>query len=131
MTTYSPYSRPPKTHNKVIVMSIVLGTLALFIVLLVIALNGSDPGSGTPTAPSGPSVDQSSYDMGYQNGASGYAARLMLDGGAANPGQACDLTEKALYMYDDNPALRGTYAGPIPNNIDDWMKGCLAGASTH
>jgi hypothetical protein len=130
MITYSPYPRPPKTHNKVIVMSIVLGTLALFIVLLVIALNGSDPGSGTPTAPSGPSVDQSSYDMGYQNGSTGHAAQLMQNG-ADSPGAACWDTEQVLYMFADNPALRGKYAGPIPSNIDDWYKGCIAGASTH
>jgi hypothetical protein len=128
MTTYSPYSRPPKTHNKVIVMSIVLGTLALFIVLLVIALNGSNPGSGTPTAPSGPSVDQSSYDMGYQSGTTGRAAHYVQEGYGAY--DACSTTAGELHMYEDNPGLRGVY-GPIPSNIEDWTKGCLAGASTH
>lgn len=121
--TYPPIQPPRKNHTK-LALAIVIGLAMLALSVLVIV--GVSSSTHSPTSPTS-SVDQSSYDMGYQNGSTGHAWDMVAQQGFGF-NDACQEAETDLHMYEDNPGLRGIY-GPIPSNTSDWMQGCLAGAA--
>lgn len=121
--TYPPVQPPRKNHNKMAI-TIVSGLATLALATLAIVGCSAIAHQSTSVVPAQPTTtSQTSYDMGYQNGATGYAARQIAEG--VGVAQSCQNASVAIHMFEDNPGLRGLN-GPIPTDRDDWFRGCEA-----